>query len=325
MRSFPRFTPEAAMSSRRFAFALFAMSFLVLPAPASAQRAVERVPGRPRLAPDSPKAAIRCLAQAYNERSIGRFEGLLSADYRFHFSAGDSAGSGYLNAFDRGHELRSARRLFTGVDENGEPAGIIAKTLRVTVGGMDEGADPEHPDSLSAYRVVVARQMTMRITREKGETMVGLPADQIFYLVRGDVAQRVEGQPGLATRWYIRRWMEDVRAVEKALAATDGHCEDAEKMAAGAALAGAFGVRALDSPLCPTLDVVCDLPTAEPATLEVYDLQGRRVARQELHPSAPGTVRVQAGSGQRFAPGAYWLRLTQGRRAPSKRMVIVAR
>lgn len=313
------------MRSRRFVFALSLAVLALAPAPAAAQRASERVPGRPGLVPDSPKAAIRCLAQAYNERSLERFGSVLSADYRFHFAVGDAAGAGYLNGFDRTHEMRAARSLFTGVDENGAPARIVARSLRVTVGGMDEGADPEHPDSLASYRVVVVRRMALRVTTPSGERIELLPADHIFYLVRGDAAQCAAGQPALANRWYIRRWMEDWHAVEQALAATDGRCEEAGNAATDPALAAAFGVRALDSPLCPTLEVACDLPTAEPATLEVYDLQGRRLARQVLHPSAPGTMRVPAGSGARFPPGAYWLRLSQGQRPPSRRMVIVAR
>lgn len=308
------------MRNLPFAFAFAAL--VAAPAvPSSSADAARTPPARPevraRMVPNTPRAAIRGFADAYEAGSSEQVAALLSADYRFHFSAGDRAGEGYLNGFDREHELKAVAGLF---------GRLGAMRIRIAVGGMEEGADPEHPDSLSHYRVVVARRFAFDMRGDSGQVTQSLPADQIFYMVRGDVAQRVDGQPGGADRWYIRRWMEDVHFVEQQLAGTDGHCEEAEMLAAGAgALAGVLAVRALEVPLCPTLEVVCDLPRAAPATLEVFDLQGRRLAKQVLQPSAPGPVRVQAGSGQRFAPGAYWLRLTQAGSPPGKRLVIVAR
>ena len=301
-----------------FAFAALVAAPAVPATAADAARAPRTRPDvRARVVPSTPRGAIRGFAAAYEEGSSERVAALLSADYRFHFSAGDRAGEGYLNGFDREHELEAVAGFF------GRLGGM---RVRVTVGGLEEGADPEHPDSLSHYRVVVARRFAFDMRDDSGQVTESLPAEHIFYLVRGDVAQRVDGQPGGADRWYIRRWMEDVHFVEKQLAGTDGRCEEAEQLAAeGGALAGVLAVRALDVPLCPTLDVVCDLPRAAPAALEVYDLQGRRLAKQVLNPTAPGPVRVQAGSGQRFAPGAYWLRLTQAGLPPGRRLVVVAR
>jgi len=311
---------------RPLVFACLAVVALALaPAPAPASPATARHESRPSVAPATPRAAIRSLADAYESRSVERLGGLFSADYRFHFSSGDRAGAGYLNGFGRDSELRAANGLFNGVhNDRVDRPGV--KRIRMSVGAMEEGADPEHPDSLSHYRVVVVHKLAFDIRVTDDETNQSLPSDHVFYLVRGDVAQRVEGQPGETGRWYIRRWMENIREVEQQLAGTDGRCEEAEKLAVDAgALAGVLAVRALDVPLCPTLDVVCDLPVAAPATLEVFDLQGRRLARQVLNPVAPGPMRVQAGSGVRFAPGAYWLRLTQATRPPGKRLVIVAR
>jgi hypothetical protein len=49
------------------------------------------------------------------------------------------------------------------------------------------------------------------------------------------------------------------------------------------------------------------------------------VAQRTVTPQSPGSVLVEAGSGQQFKPGAYWVRLAQGRRAPITRLVMVAR
>ncbi len=309
------------MNARR-AVLVFALSVCV-PAPAGAAAPRHDVQMPPR--PTSPQWAVRCLADAYERTSYEEFASLLSADYVFHFSAGDHAGSGYLNGFDRDRELLSARRLFLG-DDQSDPPFPKAREVHVRIGGLEESPDPEHPDSLSQYRVVVAKKFEMRMkTGDEKVELGSLPATQVFYVVRGDVAQLPDGQPRMSTRWYIRRWMENVDAFTRSMEGVDGHCEEAASADAESVLPAVFGVRPVDSPLCPTLEVVCDLPTAEPATLEVFDLQGRRLAKQELRPPGPGPMRIAAGSGQRFAPGAYWLRLTQGRRVPSKRLVVVAR
>lgn len=300
---------------------VLALFLLCLAVPAFAARE-ERAPAPPSVVPTSPKSAVRELARAYTARSVEGLAALYSADYRFHFSAGDSAGAGYLRGLPRDEDLASAVAMLRSYTS---PEGVTVpgvKRVRITAGPLEEGADPEHPDSLLHYRVVVANHFEFDIVAY--DTLQTRPSTQIFYLVRGDVAQLAPGQRASANRWYIRRWLEDVRAVEQALAATDGRCEENEALAA-APLAGVFGVRALNTPLCPTLEVVCDLPRAEPATLEVYDLQGRRLARQELRPTQPGPMRLLAGGGRHFAPGAYWLRLLQAGQAPSKRMVIVAR
>jgi hypothetical protein len=52
---------------------------------------------------------------------------------------------------------------------------------------------------------------------------------------------------------------------------------------------------------------------------------GRRLSQRVLSPQAAGSRLVEAGSGRHFDPGAYWVRLTQGRRAPVTRMVMVAK
>jgi hypothetical protein len=313
---------------------IFVLMLLVMSAPApvlAAKTSGHPAPpqpgaqGKPFVPPTTPKRAVEALSRAYSNRSMRAFEGLLAADYRFHFSDGDSAGVGYVNGLSRDAGVRSAGGLFEGWGAGEDGAIEQADRIVVTVGEMEEGPDPEHPDSLSHYRVVIAHHMSFEMYFTASDTLMNLPADQIFFLVRGDVALRVPGQPGLSNRWYIRRWLENVRQLEATLSVADGQCE--ETTTAGMpTLALALGMRALDSPLCSTLKLACDLPGSEPATLEVFDVAGRRMAKRELLPTAAGsTLQVEAGSGMRFAPGAYFLRLTQGNRAPSRKMVLVAR
>jgi hypothetical protein len=87
----------------------------------------------------------------------------------------------------------------------------------------------------------------------------------------------------------------------------------------------ALAIHPLGNPACPTLDISCDIPGTEPAQVEVFDVTGRRIAKQQLDAPKPGTVVISAGAGVELRPGAYWVRLTQGARTPSTRMVVVAR
>jgi hypothetical protein len=87
----------------------------------------------------------------------------------------------------------------------------------------------------------------------------------------------------------------------------------------------ALAIRPLLNPACPRLEVTCDLPGAEPARVEVYDVAGRLVNRRDVPVAAAGRVTVEAGAGTSLRPGVYWVRLGQAARRPSTRMVVVAR
>jgi hypothetical protein len=71
----------------------------------------------------------------------------------------------------------------------------------------------------------------------------------------------------------------------------------------------------------PVVDVA--LPSADPARLEVLDVMGRRVAMRELGSLGTGRHSVDLGAGQRFAPGVYLLRLTQGNDARVARVTVI--
>jgi hypothetical protein len=199
-------------------------------------------------------------------------------------------------------------------------------SLSVLVGAVEVGVDPEHPDSTCQYRIAIAHDFRLRLVFTDGRTIVLTPALHVFHVVRGDAAICMPGQPADTTYWYIRHWFEDLDAVTIALGKMDGECTGGAEEAQPTAIAPALvGLRAIGVPLCPTLKVLCDLPGSESALLEVYDIQGRRVAQRTVTPQSPGSVLVEAGGGRRFTPGAYWVRLTQGRRPPVTRPVMVAR
>lgn len=279
-----------------------------------------------------PQAALERLADAFRDRSASGVVATFSGDYRFH-SSGDSL-LVYVNGTSRDEEARTWRSVFEGVTRDGVTLVQPADSVGCIVDGVGQSLDPEHPDSTQHFRVITVKRFELRIRRPDGQTLETPFGTHVFHVVRGDAAVLAEGQSADPDRWYIRRWLEDVTGVRKALGERKGDCGEQEPMAESAAtpaLAGApaipmtLGIRALTNPACAALRVSCDLPGAEPAKLEVYDVSGRLVNTRQLAVKAAGTVAVDAGAGARLLPGVYWVRLGQATRRPSTQMVVVAR
>jgi hypothetical protein len=287
--------------------------------------------------PDSPTSAIQCLAEAYTDKSLDRYAALLSADYRFHFSSGQQLAH-YADGFTREDELKVASNLFHGVVHDGRVTTPAAERIRVVAGGTSVGTDPEHPDSTAYYRTVVVRRFEMAIRLTNGDSIVPNPALHVFHVVRGDAALCAAGQPADSTRWYIRRWLEDVDGLTLALTAQKQDCGEpnpgpaapAREEAASAPAPGPhrpveLAIHPLGNPACPSLTIQCDLPGSGPARLEVFDVMGRLMNHRDLDVTVPGTLSVEAGADAHLEPGVYWVRLTQARLTASTKMVVVTR
>jgi hypothetical protein len=224
--------------------------------------------------------------------------------------------------------------MFRGLVKDGQVVLPPADTIRMTIEGVVESRDPEHPDSTKHYRLVAVQHCQLRIQMRDHPQFITPPDLNVFHLVRGDAAVRATGQPGDSTRWYIRRWLENLDQLALTLSDLQGKCED-PKIGPGRPIgdedkpsstaAFTLAIHPLGNPACPTLDVLCDLPGIETARLEVFDVMGRRVAHQEFPVAAPGTLKLQAGAGGRLAPGAYWVSLRQGSRRTVSKLVVVAR
>ena len=65
------------------------------------------------------------------------------------------------------------------------------------------------------------------------------------------------------------------------------------------------------------------LVSAEPASLEMLDMAGRRVLSRDVGSLGPGQHVVHLGDGARVAPGIYMLRLVQGQEARHARAVVL--
>src|SRR5262245_18509392 len=218
----------------------------------------------------------------------------------------------------RDDEARVIRGMLHGVIRDGDTLMAPADSVGMVIDGITEGVDPEHPDSTQHYRVLSVRRFLFgaRTTRgQRFETATGL---NVFHVVRGDAAQLADGQAPDSLRWFIRRWLEDMAAVNAELANREGGCGEAPAPIPGPRSAGAstpavptmLAMRALTNPACARLEIRCDLPGREPARLEVYDVGGRRVNQRDIPVEAAGTFTFGAGPGAKLNPGVHWVRLT---------------
>jgi hypothetical protein len=312
---------EDAMPISRPLFALLVATLIAtIPAHATA-------PLPSPVAPATPVQSVQAFADAFSMKSVERLGGLLAGD--FHFTTTSDEGmQGWLADFDRAHELRFAGNVFHGVTRDGKVVMPAADSVSMTVAELTGSPDPEHPDSTGHYQVVAVHHLTTFIRRSGAMDLAATPALHVFHVVRGDAAVLAAGQPADSTRWYVRRWVEDLDALTAALDKLQGDCGQADstltRVRGALAPTLPLAIHPLGNPACPTLDIACDLPAAGSARIEVFDVMGRRMAQKDFEVAKPGTMKLQAAGAVHLSPGAYWVRLTQAA-SHSTRMVVVAR
>lgn len=276
-----------------------------------------------------PEAALERLADGYRDRDPDAVLINLTRDFRFH-SIGDTLVH-YTSGNSLEEESGTVRALLRGEIRGGDTLRAPADSVGMTIDGIAENVDPEHPDSTQHYRVLTVRRFELGARVGRTTFVIG-SALQVFHLVRGDVAQLAPGQPADSLRWYVRRWLEDVTGVNAELARREGGCGEKpaptpgprSRAAGGASVPSVLAVRPLTNPACSKLEVRCDLPGRETAHVEVYDVSGRRVNQREVAVESAGTMTIEAGHGASLHPGVYWVRIAQGPRPPATQMVVVA-
>ena len=277
------------------------------------------------------EAALERLADGYRNRSPEAVIATMTADFRFHTKS-DSLAE-FFGGMDREDEARIVNGMLHGSISNGDTLMPPADSVGMTIDGVSEGVDPEHPDSTQHYEVLAVRRFEMAIRLHNGQHLWSTSALHVFHVVRGDAAVLAPGQPADSTRWYVRRWLEDISGLNSELAGREGGCGEEpaptpgphSKSGSTPAVPTVLAVRALTSPACSKLEVRCDLPGREPAHVDVYDVSGRIVNRRNIEIAAAGTMTIEAGRGAQLTPGVYWVRVGQGLRTPVTRMVVVAR
>lgn len=278
-----------------------------------------------------PASAIEAYAQAFRDRNAAGVGAVLTADYRFHGIS--DAAQNYTFGNDRTKEMKVVENMLHGFSRDGVVIIPPPAHVSMTVDGVNTGIDPEHADSTEHYRVLTVGRLGFKIERDRQQSMTSAPAMHVIHVVRGDAAVMPDGETADPGRWYIRRWLEDIRGVNAALREKKGQCGDEPTSPAAPApsatlppaVPGALGVRPLTNPACSAMRLQLELPGSETARLQVYDTSGRLVNERTLDAPRPGTVSVDAGAGAQILPGVYWVRLEQAQRKPGVRMVVVAR
>lgn len=252
--------------------------------------------------------AMQSLKRAYETRDESVLAGLYTSNYEYYSTA---VSGGAMKYFGRDDELNSAHGLFHGVVKDGKTVMPAADTIGVSMSGLSESDDPEHPDSLAFYRLVTCTDFGLKMKLPGNLNTLTWNSMHVFHLVRGDAAVLAEGQAADPKRWYIRRWYDDVNLLNSSLAEHQGDCTPASASDAAAADLR-LAIQPLGNPACPTIDLMCVLPRTGPATIEVIDIAGRRVNRQTVDIAKPGPQVLQAGAGASIKPGAYFVRVSQG-------------
>jgi hypothetical protein len=207
--------------------------------------------------------------------------------------------------------------MSTGVWQNTVEVGAPGSHVLPIAGTSDLPSFPVQwtaegsPSDLKDYTVYVSEDGSpYRVWRQNtmatGDTLV--PAKNhvthtyAFYSVARDVSGNVEAPPGGPDATTLAR--TGVEPVGGWRLSLEGARPNPTVGAAG-------------------LHVWFTLPSAEPASLEVTDVAGRRVARQEVGLLGAGSHRVTLPRSPRLPPGLYFLRLTQGTQRLSARVVAI--
>ena len=77
------------------------------------------------------------------------------------------------------------------------------------------------------------------------------------------------------------------------------------------------------NPASDVLAVAFSLPSVGEGALELFDLRGRRVARQDLAGMAAGPHRVALADARHLGTGVYWVRLTHGNQHLTAKAAVV--
>jgi hypothetical protein len=114
-----------------------------------------------------------------------------------------------------------------------------------------------------------------------------------------------------------------VLAVPLAFSISNGQVVGVEPLpAAGLAKLELAGFRPNPVRLAGTVRVAFRLATSEPATITLYDVRGRTIARQSIEAPSPGPGSLTLSNAV-LRPGVVWMRLEQGGRVATGKGIVL--
>ena len=299
----------------------------ILPVTERGQRV--ELQGGPLPTADTPEGAVRRLLTAYCNRDLDGYAALLAQ--RFLFTSFDSERRP-PHRVDRRREdeVVSAAHLFHGfIDSSGVwIPGAVA--IDVTIGNLRTLLlrRPESP-----YRaVVLADSVKLSVRRRDGSGFETSFQRYFFIVVRAESSGVAADQLADPGRWIVLRWGMIPYSWRQARASTlpppqrppAPRAADSLQARSPSLAPLRLAFMRTPNPAHWPVRLIVEVPERGGATLEVFDVQGRRVSMSDLGEREPGDYTVPATSGVQLAPGTYWLRLTQVRRAVTTRIVILS-
>lgn len=268
-------------------------------------------PGTPRVyAPEfeSPQSALNRLEKSYRELDLELYGSLLTADYRF-ITGDPRFDREYPEGFDRLTDLGSMAGLFN-VDT--PPNRLAVTMIEFDLGLVGEGTDPDHPDSLDHYRLLIAPNPAMTVhagTPEEPAQMQMTRSLLAFYMVRGDAAVLPDGAPATDGVWYLRRWVETPPE------------QPAPGDAGGVQAAARASFALAENPARGPFQLLLTLPARQMCAIELFDVTGRSMHRRPAAAFEAGTTRLELTESASLPAGIYWVRVMQESRELGTRVV----
>jgi hypothetical protein len=160
----------------------------------------------PPPAPNSAQNVIRLFEWCWKNRDISTYKEIFTADFRFVFALGDSAGNLFRDdPVNRETELNIARHLFVGGGAEA-PAASVALALDPTLRALPDSRLGKNPKWHN--EIVTSVNLDIKTEDNKEYRVTGSAR---FFVVRGDSAripQELSFRPD-STRWYIDQWNDE--------------------------------------------------------------------------------------------------------------------
>ena len=253
----------------------------------------------------TPREAVLDMFDAYRRRSLPEY--LAWFDPEFRFDSDDSTfRAHYANGMSLSDEVLYSSRLLAGKES--ECTGLpYATRVRLSLRWLN--TSPTRPTA--GLATVVLEGLRVRIDLSDGDEFDSGEAHHELLMARTE-----DG-------WRVRRWLESDRTPQGTLADSTASAPTdssaARAVADRSAIPARLGVTAFADHSLNALGFSVGLPR-EGGVLELFDVQGRRVASRDLDGLRPGYHRISLDGGA-WSAGIYWARVRQGELAATARVV----
>jgi hypothetical protein len=189
--------------------------------------------------PTSPQGLMELFRWCHNQRAIAEYEELFTEDFRFGFSAVDSATQAPIL---RDEEIAIARRMWVDGSANEPRANSVSLEYLSRILPLPDS----RPGKTSTWHKEITTGILLKVELE--DERFEVRGDATFFLVRGDSALipeqlRQRGFGPDPSRWYIERYEDHTNEGGTAAAAVAAHLRGDEALAARLARAAATGAR----------------------------------------------------------------------------------